>query len=314
MAFKPKNANRTENSGDFEPRNFPVPKSGARRARVSLIVDLGEQNRESIWKKGDTIVTEDTEGAVEQKQKPCQQVAVFADLVNDLVDYGGDVGKAHYRLLLNNSFAGKLKGINFAASPPKDAKGKTIEGKKWGFHPQNLLTKLANAVGKPEVVESMDIEELLGEQFIAEVEVKETKSGKNDKDGVEIVYKNVNFKKASQVPAEVKEDDEGNEEEVVPTFAALKMEPKAITFTNATKDDIKFIRANIIKQIKLANDYAGSQMQKAIEAFEAEQGNKTQDDVADDDVAPSKPAAKPAAKKAEKKLVPQEDMDEDVPF
>jgi hypothetical protein len=312
LAFTPKNANKSNaNSGDYTPRNFPVPKKGSRRARVSLIVDLGEQNRESIWKKGDSIVTADTEGAVEQTQKPCQQVAVFADLVNDTVDYGGDIGKAHYRLLLNNTFNGDLKGINFAASPPKDANGKTIEGKKWGFHPQNLLTKLAIAVGKPEVIESMDISELLNQQFLAEVDVSEKDSGKKDSEGNPIIYRNVNFKKASQVPAEPQEVD-GEEVEVVPTFAALKMEAKAVTFENATKEDIKFIRSNIIKKIKLANDYAGSNMQKAIEAFEAEQANKA------DKEAPAEgktaPAAKPKAKAEDKKPVPQDVPDDDIPF
>jgi hypothetical protein len=45
MAFKPKNSGK-EPSGDFEPRNLPTPKAGSRKARVSLIIDLGTQDRD----------------------------------------------------------------------------------------------------------------------------------------------------------------------------------------------------------------------------------------------------------------------------
>jgi hypothetical protein len=319
MSFKPKNATAPTGSGNYSQTNFPVPRAGARKARISMIVDLGEQNRPDIWKKGGEIVNEGTDGAECFPQKPVQQLAVFADLVADTVDYGGEIGKAHYRLMLNGSYSGVLKGINFSASPPKDAKGNTIEGKPWGFHPQNLLSKLAKAVGKPEVIESMDVTELLGEQFIAEVEVSEKASGKKDKDGNEIVYKNVNFKGASKVaPVETGEEDEdGNPIEEIPDFPALKLPAKCVTFQNATKDDIKFLRQNIIKQIKLANDYAGSQMQKAIEAFEAEQAAKGGNKGDDSGDADETPAEKPKAVKkpaAQKKPVPQDDMDDDAPF
>ena len=159
MAFKPMNQNNS--STEYEPRNYPVPKAGSRKARVSMIIDLGVQEREDLWELDGKVVAEGTDGATCKPQKPCQQVAVFADLVADTVDYGGELGKQHYRMLLNNTFAGKFKGINFVATPPKDAKGNIIVGKKWGFHPANLLTKLAKAVGKPEVIESMDVDECL---------------------------------------------------------------------------------------------------------------------------------------------------------
>jgi len=304
MAFKPKNAGNT--SGDFEPRNMPVPRAGSRKARISLIVDLGTQDREDF---------EDPNTGEVKPQKPCQQVAVFADLVADTVDYGGEIGKQHYRLLLNKSFQGVVQGINFTATPPKDAKGNTIAGKPWGLHPANLLTKLAKAVGKEEVVESMDIEQLLGLQFMAQVEVKTTESKtKKDAEGNPVTYKNVNYKGAAQVP----EDDDG---EPIPV-AELNVEPKCITFDNATKEDIKLIRAGLIKQIKLANDYVGSKMQKAIEAFEAEKAanaGSSEDESGEEqeqEEAP-KPKAKAgskAAPKQKKAPVPEDDMDDDIPF
>jgi len=298
MAFKPANASRPQ--GDFEPRNLPTPRSGSRKARVSLIIDLGVQNRDDF---------EDPATGEVRPQKPCQQVAVFADLVADIVDYGGNIGKQHYRLLLNKSFAGVVQGINFAATPPKDAKGKLIEGKAWGFHPANILSKVAKAVGKPEVIESMDVEELLAQAFMAQVEVKETeaKDGKQDKDGNVIVYKNVNFKGAAPVP----EDDDGNPLPV----AQLAQDARCVTFDTATKEDIKFIRSGLIKQIKLANNYAGSQMQKAIEAYEAENNSEEPGEKAEKPAGAklNKPTAAKAATKA-KAPVTEEVEEEDVPF
>lgn len=285
MAFKPANANnKSTGSGDIDYGPRPVPKAGSRKARVSLIVDLGVQEREDIYELDGKAVSPDTEGAICKPQKPCQQVAVFADLVADTVDYGGNIGKQHYRLLLNNSFAGKLKGINFTATPPKDAKGNMIAGKPWGFHPANLLTKLAKAVGKPEVVESMDVDELLGLPFMATVEVKEKDSGKLDKDGNPIIYKNVNYKGATEVPCD--DDDEPIK------VAELNVEAKSITFDNAKAEDIKFLRKNIIEQIKLAKNYAGSQMQKAIEEFESEKPVEQPTTVPVQAAKPSKPASK----------------------
>lgn len=312
--FTPSNAGSGNSEYTGEQRNYPTPKSGSRRARVSMIVDLGTQERADIWKKADgTVVNEGTEGATAFEQKPVQQVVVFADLVNDTVDYGGDIGKAHYRLMLNASFAGIVKGVNFSKSPPMDAKGKKIEGKEWALHPQNLLTKLAKATGKDEVIESAKINQLLNMPFMADVEVKETDSGKQDKDGNDIIYKNVNYKGASKVApvATGEQDENGDDIEAIPTFNDLKNPALCITFTNAKKEDIKWIRANIIKMIKQANNYAGSNMQKAIEAFEVEKKEEA-------DAAPAekaKPAAKAPVKKAPvKKPVDTSDMDDDIPF
>lgn len=320
MAFKPKSAQREGGSGNFdETRNYPTPRAGSRKARVSLIVDLGEQNREDF---------EDPNTKELKPQKPCQQVAVFADLVNDVVDYGGSIGEAQYRLLLNKSFQGKVQGINFTTTPPKDAKGNTIQGKPWGLHPANLLTKLAKAVGMPEVAvddrnnpKSLDISLLLNQPFMAQVEVKitEDKNGKKDKDGNVTEYKNVNFKGAFEVAPE--EDDDGNE--VPAKVAKLRQAPRCITFDTATVDDIQFIRGNLLAMIKQANNYAGSAMQKAIEAFEAQKaaaGDNGNDEQEQEEEQEEAPAQKPVAKKtatAKKKAtpVPTDDMDDsDVPF
>lgn len=293
MAFKPVNANTSGKKKEFDPtRKYPEPKAGSRAARVSLIVDLGIQEREDF---------EDPKTGETKPQKPCQQVAVFADLTHDVVDYGGDIGMQPYRLLLNKTFMGNLEGVNFTAVPPRDAKGNMIDGKKWGFHPANLLTKVAKAVGKPEVIESMDIEQLLDMPFMAQVEVKKTESNKEDADGNKIVYTNINYKGAAEVP-EV--------DDVPIKVKPLAIEAKCITFDNAEAEDIKFIRWALLNKIKTATNYVGSKMQKAVEEYEASTEGGNSDEVEKE--AP-KPVAKPS--KPQKPSKPSiADMDDDIPF
>lgn len=315
MSFKPSASNNSNASGPREDTSkFPVPRAGSRKARVSLIIDLGTQNREDF---------EDPITKVMKTQGPKQQVVVFADLVADVVDYGPTIGKAQYRLLLNKAFMGEVQGINFGVVPPKDAKGNTMEGKPYCMHPQNLLTKLAKAVGKTEIINeghesSLDISLLLGQPFMAQVEVKETEGKKKDADGNSVMYKNVTFRGAS----EIGEDDDGQKLAI----AELTAKPLCITFDNAKKSDIKFIRANLIAKIKLANNYAKSQMKVAIEAHEAENGGGKAAEAAggdsgdDGDETPAKAVAKPAMPKkpvAPKKPMPptgDDDFDSDIPF
>jgi len=147
MAFIPANA-KSASSASFDNGPRPVPRAGLRKARVSLIVDMGTQPREDF--------VDESTGAT-RPQKPCHQVAVFVDLVADTVDYGGSIGKAHYRLPLNREFAGVFSGINFLATPPKDADGKIIQGKPWGLHPASPITKVAKAIKKPGIIESMGL-------------------------------------------------------------------------------------------------------------------------------------------------------------
>lgn len=321
MGFKP----RRTSSGNSTPREFkelPVPKDGGRPARVSLIVDLGKQERDPFV---------DPKTKEERPQKPCQQVAIFADLVNDKVDYGGDIGVQQYRLDLGGTFAGKVRGINFQAVPVKDADGnpvKDAKGKqKWALPGASLITKLCKAVGRPEIAldegkkESLDISLLLGLPFIATVEVKETKK---EVDGQERVYKNVNYRGASPIPSMpvLDEDGEPTGEEKPMAVAKLAQTPRCITFENATKEDIQYIRYNLRKLIKTALDYPGSAMQKAIEAWEAENLNREGDssDEGEEETPAPAPAPRPPAKKAAKPVAkpkPEESdegEDEGLPF
>lgn len=304
MAFKPHGSDRPQSQFE-DSSKLPVPRKGSRKARVSLIVDLGIQERPDFEEKDGT----------KKPQKPAHQVAVFADLTHDKVDYGGKIGEQHYRLMLNSEFMGKVEGITFQAGPVRDTQGEAIQGRAWELHPLSPLTKLAKAVGKPDVIVSQDIEQLLGLPFMAQVEIKETqaKGDKKDKDGNPLVYRNVRYKG----PAEVPEDDDGNPQPV----NELNTPALCIQFTNAKKEDIKFVRKSLIAKIKTAQNYAGSKMQAAIEAYEEETGAETPAEEQEEQpeekatTPAKKPAAKPAAnKKAEPKKEADEEEFEDAPF
>lgn len=296
MAFKPKEQPRSGNSGPVVQREYPTPKAGSRPARISLIVDMGIQEREDF---------EDPKTKEKRPQEPCQQVAVFADLTRDRVNYGEGIGEQYYRIPINDVFKGEVRGINFITVPQKDGDGNILKDAdgKWlptVLHPNSKLTRLAKAIEKPEIVFSHDIDQLLNGAFMATVEVKvtESKDKVDEKTGQPIIYKNVNFKGQAPVP-------EGYE------IPELETPAMSIQFDTATKDQIKYIRAGLLKQIKLAKNYAGSKMQKAIEAYEAEKAENAQ--------ASSKSKTdedKAAAKKAKEKAEKQNDFDDDgdVPF
>jgi hypothetical protein len=169
---------------------------------------------------------------------------------------------------------------------------------------------------------SLDLELLLNQPFICNVEVKITEKGEGDE---KKTYKNVNFKGSSPVPNVPVLDAEGEEtgEEKPMKVPALQCEPVAIQFSTATVEQLRKakLRSNIIKIIKLANNYAGSPMQAAVEAYEAEleAAREAAGEEKQEEEKPAKPA--PAVKKAPKKLeTPKpeatnfDDMDDDIPF
>lgn len=230
---------------------YPVPEGGSQAARISLIVDIGTQEREDF---------EDPLTKEVKPQKPVQQVVIFADLVDQVVDYGGDIGEKQYRLMLNKNFKGDIAGVNFTAVPPRDADGNLIEGKVWTFHPANLLTKLAKATGNDHILgtdpaDNMDISTLLGAGFYADVEVKSVDSGKKKEDGTPIIYNNVNFKGAAKLPM-VK----GKQLEI----EELQVKPVILNHNNVTEETLVFIRGKVVEMMKLAKEYEGSKLQKLL--------------------------------------------------
>lgn len=298
MAFKPKTGNTNTNTGAGKRDSnmkFPEPKAGNRPARVSLIVDLGLQERKDF---------EDPTTKELKPQKPADQIAIFLDLTSDVVDYGGTIGMQPYRLMLNKSFAGEVEGINFGIGPVRDPQGTPIQGRPWNYHPMSIITKLAKATKCAPILEgsNLDLEQLLNQPLMAMVEVKKTedKNGKKDDNGKVITYTNVNFRGVSELP----EMPDGSVWPV-PECATT---PRVISFDNATVEDIKFIRRDILKKIKLALNYEGSQIQKAIQEFESSQpGNYVNND---------KPVVNKKADQESAMPTPDYDSydDSDIPF
>jgi len=280
MAYKPSNANSNKSNGTpgvaLNGVAYKYPKldeSGSYSARISLIVDIGTQERADFE---DPITKELT------VRKPVQQLVVFADLVDEVVDYGGDIGEKQYRLMLNKNFKGDITGIDFNAVAPRDADGKIISGKLYTFHPTNLMTKLAKATGNDHILgvndeSNMDISALLGAAFQADIDVKKTESEKKDAEGNAIVYTNINFKQASKVPKKLVVDD-------------LQVEPLILNHNNVTAENVKFIRGKVVEMMKKAPEYEGSALQKLL----AEANDSAADDKSDD--APAAEAKEPAKK------------------
>lgn len=235
------------------PYLYPVPDAGNQSARVSLIVDVGTQERDAF---------EDKETGQTKEQKPVQQVVVFVDLVDQIVNYGGDIGEKQYRLLLNGVYDRKITGINFTAVPPRDADGNMVQGKLWTFHTNSLLTRLAKATGNDHILgqspaDNMDISALLGCGLYVDVQVKSTpdKNGKKDKDGNVIVYHNVKCAGVSKLPLVKGKPVEVEE---------LQCTPMILNHDNITEETLPFIRGNVLEMMRKAPEWEGSNLQKLV--------------------------------------------------
>lgn len=256
--------------------------NASRSARVSVIVDLGEQEQdEALSQKQETeFETEADADAMIAKAtpminkqnpitlkkefkdgkwvvnaniyrpKPCREVAVMVDIPNKVVDYGSF--KAPYRLLLNGSFMGNLKGFQMKAVNPNDST------KNWTFASNNKLYKLAQAVGEQRIVSglksdtdhNMNIGLVLGKPMLITVKRKGDFLSAGD---------------FTAVPEEMVVGD-------------LPTPPIGVSFDDATPELLEAakLRPAIIAKIKAALDYKGSNMEKAMIAFENGGGVKTQ--------------------------------------
>lgn len=180
--------------------------------------------------------------------KDGQEVAIFADLVDNVVDYGDDIGKKPYRIGLNKTWKGELKGFSLKVVPPQNG------SKIWTFAGNSMLTKLASATKQETVTNGTKSEDLnnigllLGKSIM--VDVKKNEDGDN-------TY--VNVKGISSVPKGI---EKSIDYELVT--------PVGITFESATVEDLlkAQLRGNIIKKIKSANNFKGSSIQQALIEFE----------------------------------------------
>lgn len=323
MSFKPAGTsdapmnNDNTPSVDYNAINAQV-KGGSRPARISLIVDLGVQQRDpfteayvesspkhikALAEQG-AIILDDGNISIPQKDQP--QIAVFADLTSDVVDYGGDLGKQPYRLSLNGSDFGAMRGIGFSGSYAFDKNGQIQKDKGFTFHTMSPLTKLAKATKQTQIisgsgVDNMDVAQLLDKPFMAQVD----KTEKTKDDDTKAIY--LNFKGCSEVPMVPSDPSDPDSEEIMMMVKPLVAPPTVITFDNVTEELRKWIRGDVAKKIKQAVNYSGSKMQAVLEGV----APNTNDEPTPD-LNKSKPASKPVVKKVDTEQ--EEDEFSEIPF
>ena len=190
--------------------------------------------------------------------------------------------------------------LDFIGMPPRDADGNQIQGKLWTFHPTSLLTKLAKATGCDNILgvnqeDNMDISQLLGKAFYADVSVNSVDSGKKRDDGTPIIYNNVNFKGASKLPMVKGKPLEVEE---------LQVKPVILNHNNVTEETVVLLRGKVLQMMKQAPEYAGSKLEQLLGA--------TQESV---EPATAKQEVKAAEHtEREVKNAPPIDFDDDIPF
>lgn len=215
-----------------------------------------------------------------RQPKDRQEVAVFADLVGNVIDYGGEVGQKPYRVLLNKTWKGEIRGLGLTVVPPQN------QGGVWTFAPNSMLTELAKVTRQNTITDGSvkndlnNIGLILGKSLMVDVVKVE--------DG-EKVY--VNVKGISSVPSALAK---------MIDYSLVK--PVGISFDDVSVESLKAagIRGSIIKKIKQANNYQGSKMQNAIEAYEALNSGAT--------------PKQDAPKQPKPTTVPEEDDEDLVPF
>lgn len=262
-----------EKSTEFDTRE----EAEALVAQVETMLKKSDFEKVKITEQGDKFIV----NAQVRQPKDRQEIAVFADLVGNVVDYGGEIGKKPFRVMLNKSWKGEIRGLGLAVVPPQK------QGGVWTFAPNSMLTELAKVTRQNTITDGTvkndlnNIGLILGKSLM--VDVVKTEDG--DK-----IY--VNVKGISSVPSALAK-----------MIDYSLVNPVGISFDDVSVESLKAagIRGSIIKKIKQANNYQGSKMQKAIEAYEAlNNGEEAQEQ-------PKVVQKAPVAQQ------PQ-DLDDDLPF
>ena len=234
--------------------------------------------------------------------KPRDEIIYAADLVDMYVKYKDEDSckPLQYRQWLNKDdfITREMVGFSTKFSPPKSKKG------GWTFSPLSMHSKLAEATGHLEIIDPFgndhgDLSLLLGEAFGIPITQKEAESkGK----------KYINLKAKAPVPLSKKMLKLG--------ITELDCTPEAIEFETATVEQFKNVTPNkkVIAKIKKALNYEGSQMQKALEEYEASRGNTKPAEDVEVDEKPETPKEKAVVKKATPKAKPEVDEDDECPF
>ena len=212
-----------------------------------------EKTKTLVHKGGEWVVSdEDAEYVVSANvfggEREYQEIAVIADLVDNMVNYGEDIGEKQYRIVLNGYWDKQIKGFPLKKSAPNQKDG------VWTVKSNSKLYELAKSTGCAHLIEvdldEADWSEMLGKGFNVVI----TKSGD----------KNQYIRAGATTPLKKKKG-------VVEEIEDLEIEPVLITFDTDDVEELKraFLRHDIIKKIKSATDFAGSPLEKTIEEYEA---------------------------------------------
>ena len=279
FSLKPQNksSGSSESNIDYQAIADQV-EGGPNAGVISLIVDMGIQDRDmacSTDGKSTTVATQDeADDLVDQaaelgakdvtytqtdkgfvvacniyKPKDAQEVIIFADFPDTVIDYGDKIGKLPYRQMLNSSFKGVIKGFALNPAPP------TAPSTLWTFAGSSKLTKLANATKQVQIIgkdkdgndlpnggdDNMDIGQLLGQPLLIDLQKK--KAFINAKGFMSLM-------KGMPAPE-------------------LPFEPVGLSFDNATVELLEAakLRKGVIDKIKTAKNYEGSAMETAVEEY-----------------------------------------------
>ena len=240
-------------------KKHTVFKDGDPDVEYSEDVEIGQYTKtvqledDGTW----TVIEDDPEFIVEANEfggeREYQELAIFADLTENYVDYGEEIGEKPFRVLLNPKWMGDIKGFQLKKSKPAQKDG------VWTVKGNTKLAELASATGHKELLEvdleEADWSELLGEAFNVAIE----------KSGDEKQYLNV-----GKCVGLKKTRDKVTKQVSVEEVEDLEHEAVLITFEDATLEDLQLahLRGDVIKKIKQATDYAGSQMEVAIKQYE----------------------------------------------
>ncbi len=280
--MKPRNANTPSQNENTERKEFVpiVPEDGLQAVQVGLLVDLGNHKKYPKFAKDSNGKREQDDDGNDKILWPKegkdleQKVACYIDLLDQTHDYGGDIGVKNIRLPLHPVNRGMSEGLNFTTVAPRDPDGNYIKGRPWLLASTSNFYKIAGVV-KYESGEKVsdvifkadyknaklnNIAELLGKPFMFNVEVKKT-----EKDGN--TYVNTKLKSP------------------VPLMKGMKPEAALIQAVSVNFDDddllevkeelggvskYDLLRLSDKRKIVLAEDYPGSNMQKAIQEREDE--------------------------------------------
>ena len=323
------NSNQDRPKVDWDARAaYLVEKAGTQKKAkavigiISGIVDLGLQVQEDAkmeWKGDEASEAEELEKNPEQyfetlpndkgvptrykrwKVKPCQQVALTVDFPSIMVNQGqffGDENAEEHplRMLLNGEFY--IKDVGKVVGKPYNIKETRNDDGSWSFKSNTQLHKLAAATDvlddnrrfKPNM-----IGKLLGKAALFEIQLF-LKPGNDGKQ-----YLNEKIKLSGQVP-----------DMMVPMIPELDQKYiYGVNFKGVQDPKVlKQLRQSVINTMKLAQNFEGSDIQKALEALANGKVENKQE-------APKQEEKPKAAPKAKKEAEPAPDFDafdEDIPF